>query len=149
MYKKISGIRSRDEQSDVIDELTDRFGDVPRPTMDLISISYIRYLSEQIGIEKIHVDKSDFDPLKTKSAALRGKRVEVKKGRTYIFDFRNGNNLTAFAIVNAKAEFGGRFFAHMGGRPFIRLSTDPLKELDMVTKLLEILVENRSAMTGE
>ena len=149
MYKKISGIRSRDEQSDVIDELTDRFGDVPRPTMDLICISYIRYLSEQIGIEKIHVDKSDFDPLKTKSAALRGKRVEVKKGRTYIFDFRNGNNLTAFAIVNAKAEFGGRFFAHMGGRPFIRLSTDPLKELDMVTKLLEILVENRGAMTGE
>ena len=143
MYKKISGIRSREEQEDVIDELTDRFGDVPRATLDLIKISYIRYLSELVGIEKIHVDKNEFDPLKAKATTLRGRRGEPKKSRTYIFDFRDRNSLSAFGIVNAKAEFGGKFFAHMGARPFIRLGTDPLKELDQVTRMVEILVENR------
>ena len=66
----------------------------------------------------------------------------MKKGRTYVFDFRDKSGLTAYGIVNAKAEFGPKFFAHMGSRPFIRLTTDPVKELDQVTTLLEILVEN-------
>ena len=146
MYKKISGVTSREEQEDVIDELTDRFGDVPGPTLDLIKISYIRYLSEQISLEKIHVDKNDFSPMDVKTRTLRGRTGRVNKGNTYVFDFREKNRLTAFGIVNAKAEFGGKFFAHMGARPFIRLSTEPLKELDQVTRLMEILVENSRTM---
>ena len=126
----------------MIDELTDRFGDVPRATQDLISISYIRYMSEQLSIEKIHMDKRDFEPIKAKTSSLISNRKNVNRGRVYVFDFREKNNLTAFGIVNAKAEFGGKFFAHMGARPFIRLTTDPIKELEQVTKLLEILVEN-------
>lgn len=146
MYKKISGVASRDEQDDIIDELTDRFGDVPRPTMDLIKISYIRYLSEQISVEKIHADKENFSPLEAKTRSLRGRTGRVNKGYTYIIDFREKNKLTAFGIVNAKAEFGGKFFAHMGARPFIRLSAEPAKELDQLTRLMEILVENSKTM---
>ena len=146
MYKRISGVTSREEQEDIIDELTDRFGDVPGPTMDLIKIAYIRYLSEQISVEKIHADKENFSPLEAKTRAIRGRNVRVNKGYTYIIDFRERNKLTAFGIVNAKAEFGGRFFAHMGARPFIRLSAEPTKELDQVTKLMEILVENSKTM---
>ena len=142
MYKRISGITSRDDMDDVLDELSDRFGDVPRATQDLIKISYIRYLSEKIGIEKIHVDRNAFDPLKTKTPALRGRKVSVNTGRVYVLDFREKNGLTAFGIVNAKAEFGGKFFAHMGAKPFVRISTESIKELDQVMKLLEILVEN-------
>ena len=146
MYKRISGITSRDDMEDVLDELSDRFGDVPRATQDLIRISYIRYLSEQIGIEKIHADRNAFDPLKAKTPALRGRKVTVNKGRVYVLDFREKNGLTAFGIVNAKAEFGGKFFAHMGAKPFVRLSTDSLKELDQVMRLLEILVENTKTL---
>ena len=146
MYKRISGVTSREEQEDIIDELTDRFGDVPGPTMDLIKIAYIRYLSEQVSVEKIHADKENFSPLEARTRAIRGRNVRVNKGYTYIIDFRERNKLTAFGIVNAKAEFGGRFFAHMGARPFIRLSAEPTKELDQVTKLMEILVENSKTM---
>ena len=143
MYKRISGIRSRDDQEDITDELMDRFGDLPRATSDLIKISYIRYLSEELSIEKIHVDRRDNEiPIPKKT----GSRGAVNKGRTYVFDFREENRLTAFGVVNAKAEFGGKFFAHMGAKPFIRLGTDPVKELDQVTKLLEILVENSKRM---
>ena len=146
MYKKIAGVTSREEQDDVIDELMDRFGDVPRPTMDLIKISYIRYLSEQISVEKIHVDRNSFSPLETGTGLLKRNRANVNKGNTYVIDFREKNRITAFGIVNAKAEFGGKFFAHMGARPFIRLSTEPLKELDQVTDLMEILVANSKTM---
>ena len=146
MYKKIAGVTSREEQEDVIDELMDRFGDVPRPTMDLIKISYIRYLSEQISVEKIHVDRNSFSPLETGTGLLKRNRANVNKGNTYVIDFREKNRITAFGIVNAKAEFGGKFFAHMGARPFIRLSTEPLKELDQVTDLMEILVANSKTM---
>ena len=142
MYKKISGIRSMEEREDMTDELTDRFGDVPQDTDNLLKISYIRYISEQLAIDKIHVDKNTFDPLKTGKSAFGRRKDPVFKGRTYVFDFREKNRLTAFGIVNAKAEFGGKFFAHMGARPFIRFSTDPRGELDQVTRLLEILVEN-------
>ena len=146
MYKKISGIRSREDQEDVTDELMDRFGDLPRATTDLISISYIRYLSEQLSIEKVHVDKNILDPIMGKAPSLTARRGPVNRGRTYVFDFREKNRLSAFGIVNAKAEFGGKFFAHMGGRPFIRLTTDPVKELEQVTRLLEILVENSKTL---
>lgn len=146
MYKKIAGVTSREEQDDVIDELMDRFGDVPRPTMDLIKISYIRYLSEQISVEKIHVDRNSFSPLETGTGLLKRNRANVNKGNTYVIDFREKNRITAFGIVNAKAEFGGKFFAHMGARPFIRLSTEALKELDQVTDLMEILVANSKTM---
>ena len=54
MYKKISGVTSREDIEDLSDEFTDRFSDVPRQTEDLIKIAYIRYLSEEIRIEKIH-----------------------------------------------------------------------------------------------
>ena len=146
MYKRIAGITSRDDLEDVTDELTDRFGDVPKATMDLIRISYIRYLSEQISVEKIHVDKNTFEPVAAKVPSLKGKQAAVNRGRTYVLDFREKNMLSAFGIVNAKAEFGGKFFAHMGTRPFMRLSTDPKKELEQVTRLMEILVENSKTM---
>ena len=114
--------------------------------MDLIRISYIRYLSEQLSIEKVHVDKNTFAPIKARTTSLVSRNREPERSRVYVFDFRENNRLTAFGVVNAKAEFGGKFFAHMGAKPFIRLTTDPLKEMEQVTKLLEILVENSKRM---
>ena len=45
MYKKIASVRTRDDEDEIIDELTDRFGDVPQQTINLIKISHIRYLA--------------------------------------------------------------------------------------------------------
>ena len=45
MYKKIAGIQSREDIGEVVDELIDRFGDVPERIYNLIQISYIRYLA--------------------------------------------------------------------------------------------------------
>ena len=45
MYKKIAVIASDEDEAEVIDELVDRFGDIPRDTMNLIKISKIRSMA--------------------------------------------------------------------------------------------------------
>ena len=145
MYKKISGVTSREDIEDLSDEFTDRFGDIPRQTQDLMKIAYIRYLSEIMGIEKIRVDKNDPQDLKLSPMALK-KLGSAKNIRKYILEFRDVNDITTFGILNAKDKFREKFFANMGTRPFIRLRTEIGTDLDSVTQLLEILVENKKTL---
>lgn len=59
MYQKISDISNEEEMMDVIDELLDRYGDIPKETDNLIKIVEIRNMARKIGITRIHV-KNDF-----------------------------------------------------------------------------------------
>lgn len=53
MYRRISGIRTKDAAVDVANELRDRFGDIPTETANLINIAYIRSLAADLGIYEI------------------------------------------------------------------------------------------------
>ncbi len=53
MYKKISFISSREDMDDLTDELTDRFGDVPRPVERLLNVALAKSLAEKARIRKI------------------------------------------------------------------------------------------------
>ncbi len=53
MYKKISHIESDEDKSDIIDELTDRFGDIPRATEKLIDVVMLRVVSSGSGISNV------------------------------------------------------------------------------------------------
>lgn len=53
MYQKISDIKDKDTMLDVVDELIDRYGDIPKETENLIKIVEIRNLARKIGIKKI------------------------------------------------------------------------------------------------
>lgn len=53
MYKKIAMIASAEDESDVIDEMLDRFGDIPKDTMNLIRISRIRSQASHLGVKEI------------------------------------------------------------------------------------------------
>ena len=53
IYKKISSIGGIEDYRDLIDELIDRFGDVPREVENLLDISYIRALASKNGIHNI------------------------------------------------------------------------------------------------
>ena len=52
-YKRIAAIETADDASDVTDELTDRFGTVPKPVLNLIEIAQIKALAGNIGITEI------------------------------------------------------------------------------------------------
>ena len=52
-YKRIASLESEDDVSDLIDELVDRYGDVPESVMGLVDISLLRVLAANLGITEI------------------------------------------------------------------------------------------------
>jgi len=63
MYKKIASIEDEGDQKEIIEELQDRFGDIPRETINLIMVSRIKSLAEALEIKKVvqREDKVMFD----------------------------------------------------------------------------------------
>lgn len=59
IYKKISYIENEDDHYNIIDELTDRFGDIPKPVQNIIDISYIRALLIQADFDAI-IEKENY-----------------------------------------------------------------------------------------
>ena len=53
VYKKISQVASRSDWEDMIEELTDRFGDPVKPVMNLIAVSYMRKMCEKLWIDTV------------------------------------------------------------------------------------------------
>ncbi len=71
MYKKISVIENQEEKEELLDELIDRFGNVPRSVMNLLEIALLKSEATELGISEIiakenHItfkfDHSCFEP---------------------------------------------------------------------------------------
>lgn len=65
MYQKISDIKCEEDSLEVIDELLDRYGDLPKETENLIKIVEIRNEARKLGITRIIANKNfiKFEPL--------------------------------------------------------------------------------------
>jgi len=120
MYKKIATVSTREDSEEIIDELLDRFGDLPKETLNLIAISMIRALSANVGVCNIH----------------------EQAGKVVIY-FAQDNALKAYALMKASEKFGGKIFFHGGNEPFIRLSVARKERLDSIIDLLEIISDNK------
>ena len=59
-YRRIADIRTQDDASDVIDELLDRYGDIPPSVIGLIDIALIRNKAAAAGIYEIRQSDSSF-----------------------------------------------------------------------------------------
>ncbi|MBR5227142.1 MAG: transcription-repair coupling factor [Clostridia bacterium] len=55
MYQKLSNARNDEKLQDIIDEIIDRFGDMPIETKNLIDIIKIRNICRELGISEIKV----------------------------------------------------------------------------------------------
>ena len=53
MYKKISLISSPLDEEDIYDELTDRYGDMPRCVERLLEVAVAKAIAEQVGFSKV------------------------------------------------------------------------------------------------
>lgn len=53
IYKRIAGIASKDEASDMRDELTDRFGSIPKSVDNLLSIALLRIIASSVYVTDI------------------------------------------------------------------------------------------------
>ena len=118
MYKKIASIRDEGDRSEVIDELLDRFGEIPKETLNLIEIAHIKALAEKSGISRV--------------------RREQKK---LIFEFYNMSELGPQKIADVVSEYGMNLLVHAGKQPYIKLNPQSKDWLGEATRLLTKLVK--------
>ena len=59
IYKKIASIQDEDDYSEIIDELIDRFGDVPKPIVNIMDVSIIKAFCAKLSIESIKEMKGE------------------------------------------------------------------------------------------
>ena len=74
IYKRIAAIDSDGEREEMLEELTDRFGELPRAVVNLLDIAHIRMLAKQVYISDIKeepralkfsvYEKAKYDPVK-------------------------------------------------------------------------------------
>ena len=55
MYKKIAAVENAADEEEMVAELEDRFGEVPKETRDLIKVARIRALAEKMELSKVTV----------------------------------------------------------------------------------------------
>ncbi len=120
VYKRIASIRSKEEMSEIEDELVDRFGDLPVEMYNLMKIAYIKFLAEKAGVSRIKEDR----------------------GRI-IFEFYENNVLKPYLINGLAMEYGTRIHINAGKKPFIKFSyrqfNSRLNELILFTeKVIEL-----------
>ncbi|MEW6423504.1 MAG: transcription-repair coupling factor [Bacillota bacterium] len=53
IYRRLAAVRKEEEVSDLEDELVDRFGDLPGPTRNLLTVAQLRALAGHLGIKNI------------------------------------------------------------------------------------------------
>lgn len=112
-YKKIAQIQTQEDSEDIIEELIDRYGEIPSVTLELIRIAEIRSASEKLGVESI---------------AGRGTRA--------VISFYERNKADAFALIMAKQECGDSLVISSGANPKLNLYT---RGENVATKVLAML----------
>ena len=82
LYKRIALIRNKDDLEDMVDELADRYGDLPKPAHNLLMIALIRALAIKCGIKSIReegntvtflTDHPDIDAWSEIAALVKGR----------------------------------------------------------------------------
>ena len=93
LYKRIAMIRNIDDYYDIVDELVDRYGELPKPAKNLCTISLIRGCAMACGIEAVEQDGNsvkifpshiDIDIWAELSDAFDGSLKIVMASRPYI-----------------------------------------------------------------
>jgi len=99
IYKRISAIESASEKEDMLEELTDRFGKLPKAVLNLLDIAYLRsiareaYITEIKGSNgvitlKIHPE-AKYDVTKIPGFIMKYKNsVSIKPGEKPYFAYR-------------------------------------------------------------
>ncbi|MBO5476779.1 MAG: transcription-repair coupling factor [Clostridia bacterium] len=79
MYQKISDIKNEEESMEIVDELLDRFGDIPKETENLIKIVEIRNKARKLGITRIYANDKmvKFEPMNLKFALTNSSNNDI------------------------------------------------------------------------
>ena len=119
MYKKISAIETEDDESEIEDELIDRYGDMPKPVMNIIAVASLKIPAREIGCIEI---------------IQRQRQVTLKFG---------DNSLTPEVVFGLDKTYPGRIKVVSSQTPAItvKLTEKDSNILEFVKKLLILIKE--------
>nr|WP_092073599.1 transcription-repair coupling factor [Dendrosporobacter quercicolus]NSL48005.1 transcription-repair coupling factor [Dendrosporobacter quercicolus DSM 1736]SDM64198.1 transcription-repair coupling factor (superfamily II helicase) [Dendrosporobacter quercicolus] len=121
IYQRIAAIRNEEHVSQLLDELIDRFGDPPKPVLNLLTVARIKNIARQLGVKSI---------------------IQQLRGLEIIFGDQPNVNITG--ILELKAQFGSNVTMLPGPPEIIKLRLTKLAEnnlLDVLHKLLKVLIK--------
>lgn len=117
IYKKISSIQSKDDYSDVLEEIMDRYGEVPYQVINLMKISLIKHLANKAKIYSI-----------------------TQKGKEITIEFFDKDIMKPEFINKLVMEYGRKITFDLSKKPIIRFMLPNEKQddvLDRVQKIVE------------
>ena len=95
VYKKIAAVCNENDSDDLIDELNDRFGDIPKTVTNLIGISKLRNTAIELGFTSIDQN---------------GQMVSL---------YNPEINMEKCAVIASEEPFKGAVMISLGGKPHI------------------------------
>ena len=119
MYKKIASVKKDEDLSDILDELYDRFSELPEPCINLCEISLIKAMAEELGIFAV----TDFNSRIT-------------------FKFADAGAVNIEKLSEASEKFPGRITVLSGQIPafsYKYYSHEGAEKLSNVKNILQIL----------
>ena len=58
LYKKIGALETKADRSDILDEITDRYGDPPKACVNLIRVAYLRALASRCHVARVEIHET-------------------------------------------------------------------------------------------
>ncbi len=117
MYQKISKIENSEELLDITDELTDRYGDIPKETERLLKVVEIKSIAKNLGIEEISENNN---------------RV--------IFKFYNSTKIDMEKLSDVMKKMRGKLLFSAGEKPYITFSFE--ENEDELLKNIKFLLQS-------
>lgn len=104
-YKRIAGVESSMEAEDMLEELLDRFGKVPKSVDNLVKISMLRVMAHKVYIEEVSAKKNEIELIFTHKAAIDpGALMELLGSYMGRLSFRNGEKSALVYNVSKSEE---------------------------------------------
>ncbi|MEA4883367.1 MAG: transcription-repair coupling factor [Clostridia bacterium] len=123
VYKKVNGIESPEDASDLHKEFQDRFGALPAPVENLLSIAAMKVLARELG-----------------ASAVSGERNAV------VIRFTHGVRYGSQDMMRITRQFKGRVTMALGRSQTIRVRTTGLSERGILSTLLDLLTEMKQGI---
>jgi len=110
IYKRIAGIENEEEYMDMQDELTDRFGPIPKPVENLLKVALLKSVAHQLYVQEVKGNRQEVRITMYENSSMDGKQVPefLEKYQTKM-RFKAGRNpyfLYSYGKEENKSEEG-------------------------------------------
>ncbi|NLM61503.1 MAG: transcription-repair coupling factor [Clostridiales bacterium] len=116
LYRRIALVRTDDDASDLIDELADRYGDIPKSVHALIRIAILRADAGQLGI------------------------TEINQRNGHLNFVTSMPDIKVISLLCSDRRYKGRLFFSAGEKPYLSMrisrGEDVLREAELLVKAL-------------